>query len=355
MKKTLIALAAFAATSAFAQSSVSITGAINYGMATAVTKVHSYGGWKGDRNFMNFGIVEDLGGGMKVSANAQFRFNAVTSMNNTGYANSVTGTTGDNLFEQTALAVDSGMGQVRVGRFTNAIGVAPLHPLEDSAQSTASHMAANGRWSGQFQYTSPAVMGAQVWYLTANKSLNKYAGAGSGAGYTQSNDMSLLDTTPATRIGTQRHANLSAVGINYNNGPVYAQYYQITDMQGQEQTKIGASYDLKVVKLFASQFDQKTNVQSSATAGLAKHKGTEIAVTVPYGAFNFQLGMFSTDKDLKIGTTDGSTKASKTGWGANYALSKRTQLIYAGSSTKKGVATWMPTGSNQFVGIQHNF
>jgi len=360
MKKTLIALAALAATSAFAQSSVTISGAINYGVTTATTKVHSYGGWKGDRNFLNFAVVEDLGGGMKISANVQPRYNSANSGTNTGYVNSVTGAAGDSLFEQSAVALDSAIGQVRVGRFTNIIGVAPLHPLEDAAQSTASHQAANGRHSAQFQYVSPAIMGAQVWVLNSQKSQNKYMGAGTGAGYLVTNDVSLLDTA-ANRIGTQRRANLSAVGINYNNGPVFAQYYQITDMQGQEQTKIGASYDLGVAKLFASQFNQKTAVQSSATAGLAAHKATELAATVPYGNFLFTLGMFNADKDLKIGTTDGSTKTSKTGWGATYNLSKRTQLIYAASTTEKGVAAatanngGLVTGNNQFVGIQHNF
>ena len=360
MKKTLIALAALAATSAFAQSTVTLSGAINYGVTTATTGIHSYGGWKGDRNFLNFAVVEDLGGGLKVSANVQPRFNSANAGTNTGYVNSVTGLAGDSLFEQAAVAVDSAVGQVRVGRFTNVIGVAPLHPLEDAAQTTASHLAANGRHSAQFQYMSPAIMGAQVWALNAQKSQNRFLGAGTGAGYSVANDMSLLDTA-ANRIGTQRRANLSAVGINYNNGPLFAQYYQITDLQGQDQTKIGATYDLGVAKLYASQFNQKTAVQSTATNGLAAHKATELAATVPYGNFLFTLGRFNANKDLQIGKTDGSTKASKTGWGANYSLSKRTTLIYAASTTSNGVAAavanhgGLVTGKNQFVGIQHNF
>ena len=364
MKKTLIALAALAATSAFAQSSVTLSGAINYGISTSVAGVHGYGGWKGDRNFLNFAVVEDMGGGMKLSANVQARYNSANSGTNTGYLNSTTGLAGDSLFEQSALALDSAVGQVRVGRFTNIIGVAPLHPLEDSGQSTAPHQAANGRHSGQFQYVSPNVAGFQVWALNAQKSQNKFLGAGTGGGYLATNDYSLLEsTTASTKVAgsTQRRANLNAVGLNYTQGPVFAQYYQITDLQGQEQTKIGASYDLGVAKLFASQFNQKTAVQSSATAGLAAHKATEIAVTVPYGNFLFTLGQFNANKDMQIGKTDGSTKTSKTGWGANYSLSKRTTLIYAASTTDKGVAAAVAnnggtvTGRNQFVGIQHNF
>jgi hypothetical protein len=186
----------------------------------------------------------------------------------------------------------------------------------------------------------------------------------------------------------QRWANLNAVGLNYNNGPLYAQAYQITDFLGQRQTKIGATYDLGVVKLYANQFNQKTDIKTgtapTATTdvfgatgpgatfgakGMAAHKGTEFAVSVPYGAWNFQLGRFSANKDMQIGITNGTTQTVKTGMGANYALSKRTTLIYAASTTSKGgdsstlsAATYNVlnnastlNGRNQFVGIQHTF
>ena len=360
MKKTLIALAALAATSAFAQSSVTLSGSLNYGITTNTAGVHSYGGWKGDRNHLTFAAVEDLGGGLKLTAAVQTRFNSANSGNNTGYLNSVTGTAADSVFEQSSMALDSGFGQLRVGRFTNAVGVAPLHPLEDSGQSTASNQAANGRHSGQLQYLSPVVAGFQLFALNAQKSQNRYLGAGTGAGYLSSFDNATLDVA-ANRIGTQRRANLSFTGINYTNGPVYAQFYTITDLQGQEQTKIGATYDLGVAKLYANQFNQKTNVQTTATNGLAAHKATELAVTVPYGNFLFTLGRFNANKDLQIGKTDGSTKTAKTGWGANYSLSKRTTVIYAASTTSNGVAAaianhgGLVTGKNQFLGLQHTF
>jgi hypothetical protein len=400
MKKTLIALAALAATSAFAQSSVTMSGSINYGIATAVTNIHTYGGWKGDRNHLTFTAVEDLGGGMKVTAMLQARYSSDTGAQSASYVASSTGLQGDNLFEQSSLALDSGFGQVRVGRFTNAIGVAPLHVLEDAAQTTASHMAANGRWSAQTQYLSPVVAGAQLFILNAQKRSNVFQGGGTGAGYNVGMNMCTQDPSQATVASTactaisgvtgQRWANLNAVGINYNNGPLYAQAYQITDFLGQRQTKIGATYDLGVVKLHANQFNQKTDIKTAASAasttataawgtvgagtgfgakGMAAHKATELAVSVPYGAWNFQLGRFSASKDLAIGVTDGSTQAVKTGMGANYALSKRTTLIYAASSTSKGGPSSTTSeakynvlnngstlnGRNQFVGIQHTF
>lgn len=358
MKKTLIALAALAATSAFAQSSVTLSGSINYGVTTAVTGIHTYGGWKGDRNHVTFGAVEDLGGGLKVTALAQLRYNSATSAQSTSYVETTTGVRGDNLFEQTSLAIDSSMGQVRFGRFTNAVGVAPLHPFEDSGQSTASHQAANGRFSGQVQYVSPMVAGFQVFAWNAQKSTNKFM-TSNGAGYANTWNASVANLATNQSDAT-RWTNANSVGINYSNGPVYAQYYTLTDLFGLKSSKIAASYDLGVVKLFANQFKQNSNIAYSTTAvagtvGMKAHNATELAAAVPMGAWTFTLGRYNANKDLDLSKTDGSSKVARTAWGANYALSKRTSVIYVASSTSNGLSVFMPTGKNQFLGLQHTF
>ena len=359
MKKTLIALAALAATSAFAQSSFTLSGSINYGVTTAVTGIHSYGGWKGDRNHVTFGAVEDLGGGLKVTVLAQLRYNSATSEQSTSYVSTNTGLRGDNLFEQTSVAVDSGFGQVRLGRFTNAVGVAPLHPFEDSGQSTASHQAANGRLSGQVQYLSPMVAGFQLFAFNAQKSVNKFL-TSNGAGYANTWTISVPNLA-TNQTDATRWANANAVGINYSNGPVYAQYYTLTDPMGLQSSKMAASYDLGVAKLFANQFKQNSNQVFSTTAvagavGMKAHTATELAASVPMGAFTFTLGRYNANKDLDLSKTDGSTKVARTAWGANYSLSKRTTVIYVASQTSNGSTNaQMATGHNQFLGLQHTF
>jgi hypothetical protein len=266
---------------------------------------------------------------------------------------------GDNLFEQSSIAVDSSFGQVRFGRFTNAVGVAPLHPFEDSGQSTAPHQAANGRYSSQVQYVSPTVGGFQVFAFNAQKSGNIYH-TSNGAGY--SNAWKLNSANLATGLtDATRHANANSVGVNYRNGPVYAQYYTLTDLFGLKSSKLGASYDLGVAKLYASQFTQDSNIgfsttAAASTAGKKAHKATEVAVQVPMGAWMFSLGSYGANGDIELGKTDGSTKTARTAWGATYNFSKRTQAIYVASSTSKGsTAAMMPTGKNQWLGLQHNF
>ncbi len=359
MKKTLIALAALAATSAFAQSTVTLSGSINYGVGTNVAGIHSYGNWKGDRTGITIAAVEDLGGGLKVTAAANMRYSSDSSEQSRSYVSTTSGTTGDNLFEQSSIAIDSGMGQVRVGRFTNAVGVAPLHPFEDSGQSTAPHQAANGRFSAQVQYMSPSVGGFQVFAFNAQKSSNIYH-TSTGAGYSRAWKLNSANLATGLTDAT-RHANANSVGINYRNGPVFAQYYTLTDLLGLKSSKLGASYDLGVAKLYASQFTQDSNIGFSTTAGASAagkkaHKATEVAVQVPMGAWMFSLGSYAANGDIELGKTDGSTKTARTAWGATYNFSKRTQAIYVASSTSKGsTAAMMPTGKNQWLGLQHNF
>jgi hypothetical protein len=94
------------------------------------------------------------------------------------------------------------------------------------------------------------------------------------------------------------------------------------------------------------------------------HKATEIAVKVPYGQFNFILGHLTTDGDVQLDKTDGSTKVSKTAYGITYDITKRTQLQAYASTTKNGDSSatgatvnngGFANGHNSFFGLQHSF
>ena len=372
MKKTLVAIAAIAAaTGAMAQSTVTLSGVVSYGQSTSVKNAVTYGGWKGDRNVINIGVNEDLGEGRTAAFFTQLRFNSATGGSYTSYVRSDTGTVAANTFEQTKVTLaDKSLGEVSVGRFTNAMGVAPLHPFEDSAQSTAPHNAVNGRLSGQTQYTSPSFMGLQAWALNAQASANTYMGSGDGGGYAKATNLAT----------TGNEKNFGAYGVNYANGPVFAQALAYNDLMGVRATKIGASYDLGAnlygVKLFANQFNQKndmtfaasttidpvTGVTTAAAANtsMQAHKATELAATVPYGNFTFLAGRMTTDRSITFANS-GADKMTKTAWGATYALSKRTSLqYYASSTTNAGYAASVNAagfapGRSQWAGVQHNF
>ena len=352
-------MAALAATSAFAQSTVGIDGIVNYGVAESVTKQSSVGGWKGDRNVLNFRVVEDQGGGNKFSFQAQMRWNSADGSNKNNYGSSASGVVGDVMFEQSKFTFDTASyGQLALGRFTNAQGVADLHPLEDAAQTTSSHQAINGRHSGQIQYTSPEFAGAKIWALGAKASANKFLGAGNGASYLLATDLSAVNLS-TEKNPDAAHKDLSAFGVDYKNGPFYVHVNKMSDLTNTKSTKLGATYTHQAFKLYLNQYNQKDNLAFSATAavgtGLAVHKATEFAAKVPYGQFNFIYGHLAASKDVKLATTDGSSKVSKNAYGVTYDLTKRTQLQAYASNTQKGDGVFFLNGHNSFVGMQHTF
>jgi len=118
MKKTLVALAALAATGAFAQSSVTISGQLDAGLSVAnsVTGVNTttLNGGQYGASRLRFVGVEDMGGGMKTN----FLLEMQPSMVNGG-------TSGNGLFNRGAwLGMSGGWGEMRLGRQgTTTIGL----------------------------------------------------------------------------------------------------------------------------------------------------------------------------------------------------------------------------------------
>jgi hypothetical protein len=384
MKKTLVALAALAATSAFAQSTVTVSGVVNYGLHNDVTKTTSYGGLKGDRNALTFGVVEDLGGGSNATATLQFRFNSGTGA--AGYASSAnspeTGL-GATQFEQAAIGYNSRIGAIRVGRFTNTLGTTDYSAFEDSKYGTNASRAAYGRLSNQIQITTPVISGFQASLIGAQGSTNKWGnpGGATGAGFVTGIDYSKQVFANANgSYGTQ---DFSSTVLSYANGPLALQYADINGLAYEKATRMSATWNAGWAKFYFGTYEQKHNIGTSVATtaaydapvksvvgtGLAAHKSTEYGVSAPYGKFTLRAAIQTNDKDLDIGKTDGTTKAKKTAIGGEYALSKRTELQYQRLSVKNGVTAAAnaaayaaigggfgdSTGSSYFVGIQHKF
>ena len=384
MKKSLVALAALAATSAFAQSTVTISGTLNWGLHNDVTKTTTYGGLKGDRNVLTFGVVEDLGGGSNVTGTMQFRFN--TSTGQAGYANTAnspeTGL-GATQFEQAAIGYNSPVGNVRVGRFTNALGVYDYSVFEDSKYGTNASRAAYGRLSNTLQISTPVISGFQAHLIGAAGPSNKWGnpGGATGAGFITGVDYSKQTQSGAN--GVVGVNDFSSIVLAYSNGPLALQAATINGIAYEKASRLAASWNAGWAKFYYGSYNQKDDIKVSVTnasatfdapvkiasggaagTGLAAHKSTEYGVSVPYGAFTLRAAMQNNDKDLDIATTNGTTKVKKTSIGGEYALSKRTELQYQRLNVKNGVAATNiaigggfgdSTGSAYFIGIQHKF
>jgi hypothetical protein len=377
---TLVAIAALAAFGAQAQSAVTISGIVNYGMQNSVAKTTGFNGLKGDRNNLTFGVVEDLGGGSNVTATLQMRFNMENG--SAGYANTAKSNAdgaGATQFEQTAIGFNSPMVSVRAGRFTNAMGVADVHVFEDSKLGTNAARAAYGRLSNTLQITSPSFSGLQAALITANGASNTWGnpGGATGAGFITGVDYAKQSFSNSNgALGTK---DFTTLVLNYTNGPLFVQYADISGLAYEKATKLSGTYNFGVVKAYVSQYNQKDDIKLSAAAtpptyggveapigtGLAAHKSTEYGVSAPLGNFTLRAGLQVNNKDLDPLKSDGTTKVKKTTIGGEYALSKRTMLMYQRSNVTNGVAASNQalggsgfgdsTGTAYWTGIQHSF
>ena len=365
MKKTLIALAAIAATSAFAQSTVNIGGSIEFVASRSVAGDTAYGANKGDRNHLTFSGSEDLGNGLSANFTLQHRFRsengqagtymvtngapvacasvtttvaAIVSPATTPVATStcVAGAVVERtLFEQTALGLTSKtLGAVRVGRFTNILGFNSYNFQEDSGYG-AGTSSQYGRLSGQLQYTTPEVSGFKYTYLTATRDTNKYgtvAGNGFGTG----------TATGATQ-------NLVAHTVTYNGGPVFAQGSIVTGLQGEASYHLGGTYNLgNGLKLGVGQFSQ-----TDAVGTQAAHKNNYVGAEYTTGAWVTALTFSKASDSLYVATTAGAGQAQKMGVKAYYSLSKRTTLEFEAANNKD--FSTAADGSAYFGGVRHTF
>lgn len=376
--------------SAFAQSAVTISGIVNYGINNATTQPSSstsnqqYGGLKGDRNKLSFDVTEDMGSGMSAIAKLETRFNLATGQ--AGYANgagSTLGASGTTLFEQTMVGIKSAeFGEIKMGRFTNTLGAYDFSVFEDSKFGTNASQASYGRHNSQIQFTSPTISGFTLSAVGANFANNKW-GQGTGAwGFLNGVDYSVYSATGFSNFG--------AATLTYANGPLVAQFAKLQGFFNDKATRIGANYTLASgVKVYGGFYNQQGNVGevlstltasytvpvaavANTTAGLtagtvtgmAAHSATELGLLVPVGQFNLRAGFVRNSKDLLIGQSDGTTKAEKIGMGVEYNLSKRTQLQYQRSTVKTGIAVGngtlgggfgYTTGSSSGMYLQHSF
>lgn len=339
MKKSLVALAALAASAAFAQSSVTISGGVSMGVQQSTVRDASglvsgqltriAGADIVTGNSVYFTAVEDLGGGLKVTGQIQQRIGATaggsatapTDNQNTWLA------TGD-LFVQ----VDAGFGSIKAGKYTfasnagyNAFGVRALTGLAVTA--AAPSMGGDNT----VQYTTPSMSG-----LTATVGVS----------------------VPGTKVGQDPAVGLK---VNYAAGPLSVQFAQSSSVNGDARAAVspvaavtatgkamvstlGANYDFGAAKLWSSYFRRTADLPVAATAPQAN--GFSAGITVPVGAATFKAGVMNNAKtDILV---------DRTSYGVDYSLSKRTMLIAEYARDKRAASNDQAT-NNYFLGLSHTF
>jgi len=318
MKKSLIALAALAATASFAQSSVTLSGVMDFAAATVSGTQSNVKGTTITQNLgqsatsvIRITAVEDLGGGMKATAHYGLDPRALATD---------AGALGrDELF----VGIEGGFGNIRLGS-PNSIGVttflaaSPLGTGIGSAYGAAAADYSNIRYSRSARYDSPNMGGFTASVL-----------------YAPGNDQAVTNgTNLVPLIGNARQ--VTEFGLRYSNGPLtvaYANVAQAAQTNGavvsgassavnlaKTSTNIlAASYVMGATTLSAGWNDGDALATRTGTA--LKSEGYRVGVAHTMGAVTL-LASYADQK------TDG-VKENVLGLRADYALSKRT-AVYLG-------------------------
>ena len=374
MKKTLVALAALAATGAFAQSSVTISGVLDAGLNYTSAPATNAAAWaigRQNNNRVIFSGVEDLGGGLKATFAAQMRFEP-----NTGNPES----NGRPLFQgETTVGLSGGFGSLKVGRWLPAVqlyngglidpwGVTTVAgQIYVAGYATDYNPGGEGRTEGIF-YSSPSFGGIQGHLTFSPRTINVG--------------------------GTNYSKSFLSAAATYINGPVAAMLGWEQNRAGDQYTVIGGNYNMGVAKIHAGIYQSKggstadragtafaapaaglngcasTNTKRVAALGANAAVGNNCALganetingytigaAIPMGASTIRVGYSSYASDLA-----GQDRDSKFGLGLNYALSKRTSVYtdiasFTRNNNLTSTNAALDNGNvTQFdIGIAHSF
>jgi len=360
MKKSLIALAALAATSAFAQSSVQLVGTFDPSVANSTT---TYTGGKVSNTFIRnnsqgtsqitFKGTEDLGGGLKASFllendfDTRYDANGPMGLTAAGTKGTNLGTGGGEQF----LALEGGFGKLQVGAantpsLTTQASRQPFSTkIGGGFNSTmgTSHV----RTNNSLVYTSPVMGGFNV---AVGYGLKQNANAYGSAAIASDTDLGGKATTQSSNVAQM--ASITDIGAFYANGPLSAGVTLWTTSATAtsvktEQTNAFVSYDLGVARLIAGTHTEKK-------VGSIDAKSYNLAAVVPLSP-SLNLLANSGKLDSKLAT---NLDRKITAVGLKYSMSKMTS-VYAryvnevndnvtSASSAKQVKTTL-------VGMQTNF
>jgi predicted porin len=309
MKKTLIALAAVAATgAAFAQSSVTLSGTVDTGIQKTASgaPLSMVASRSGTSNWTVSG-TEDLGSGLKAIFKVSTAFNSDDGTSAlVGTAPNQSGVLGNN---DMFVGLTGGFGSIKLGRsfdiaFSNALTANSTKGVTGYS-TRAGTLDSNGVYiSNQLLYTSPSMGG-----VTAS-----------------------IQYAPSEATGVKATTGL---GVAYGNGPIAATYAYSKILGGNALNQIAGSYDFGAAKVLLT-FTDRAKVASDADSSYA------LGVTAPVGP-----GMIWASYDKRESS---DTKVIHGGY--KYFLSKRT-TVYLNLGNKKVASAKATNGYG--LGVQHNF
>lgn len=339
MNKSLIALAVLAgfAGVASAQSSVTLSGQIDAGLARA-NGVTSMTGSGSTRNNITFSGTEDLGGGSSAFFALNHRFNVQNGTQNG--QNSLVGatTTGTTPTQESAQFYrqlwvglkNNSVGDLRLGRMLFPVqelnGSYDVFEVATVGSTHTGGLKANLRTNSSGYLRSASFGGLQV-----HAALGRKDGGGTQGGVQTAG---VLSNTVAPA---------GAAGV-FATGPLSVALAWDRSGADLKTTALYGSYDAGVVKVFAQY--EKTDV--NLTGG--DDKRFSVSAGIPVLALSkIKVGYLSIDNSTVAG------KQSKIGAGFDFGLSKRT-TIYTDVAKLSGDEASVANKKTRFdIGVNHKF
>lgn len=316
MKKSLIALAALSAfaTAAQAQSSVTISGALEAGYtskevralsSTTTNTAHkSISGGHVVTPNITFSGTEDLGGGMKASFTLQEEFDTATG--NQDVTNSV------NKFSQSFVSVAGNFGTISVGTMNHATrDVGGVYRFFGDIGRLAAATNSANNLANTIQYVSPAFNGFNL--SLANSDLNKTVtdGADTNVNPQQNRSIGISGAIGKLRLAAaQEDIKLVAASAGANQAKM-------------EMTTIAGSYDFGSFKLGAAVVDQEATKVDGTNGG--ERSAYTVNLAVPVTAAITVGGSFAS-YEVTPAAGGAKPKADVMTLAAQYSLSKRTNV-----------------------------
>ncbi|MFY7907567.1 MAG: porin [Burkholderiaceae bacterium] len=337
MKKTLVALAALAATSAFAQSSVTIYGQFDAGLynikkANAAGNTATvYGDGATFSNVLGFRGTEDMGAGLK----AGFHLETDVQTNNGGENQ-------NGQFRRQANGnIAGGFGEIKLGITTNPIIATngALMPVSGNSVSTATSSAmgfADFYTKNAVTYTSPAIMGLTAQIQRGMSNNVESSSEGSVTAYSLAYVNGPLEVRYAAQDRKAAAAGTANSGANPStpgSGAIDASTGAYTATaaaaaKGKESSVMGVKYKVGAWTVGAASL-------KTQTAGSAENSGSQMGVGYTTGAWTLGASLTKSEGSKLTNTQ------------ARYALSKRTNLIgmYA-TADNKATVKFFPVAFN---------
>jgi predicted porin len=325
MKRTLLlaALAATAATSAFAQSSVTI-----YGRLNMTLEREKFSGQDSANNLNNnssrigFRGTEDLGGGLKALFELEHGFNPDTGTASQG---------GNNFWARSSfVGLEGGFGKVRLGNMTSAAYYATADYVSmhnhDTGTSSDALYDSFSQPTDKVSYTTPSFGG---------------------------NTIEVAMTTRDNNVG----ARTADVAYNGDFGPLHVGAGFTKAKDGPSEIALRALYELGAFT-FGGYYQRTSGEFQGTPSDSAERNNFRFAAMYALGAGEFHANVgWAGDR----GGVD-NTGAKQYTLGYNHNLSKRTKLYgYYTTVRNDSGAAYMgaPTAGSDYsslaAGIRHNF